>query len=115
MMLMPVALMAELMLRAMAGMRCRCARGLLQLHCAVAQEPSSCVVSVFLQMVASLFDVLVSCWHPTVLRHCGGHAHRCALRSGCPLRLREMARSMLLFDLHSVGLAAIVGVSIFVF
>ena len=114
-MLMPVALMAELMLRAMAGMRCGCARGLLQLHCAVAQEPSSYVVSVFLKMVASLFDVLVSCWRPVVLRHDGGHAQQCALLAGCPPRLLEMARSMLLFGLHCAGLAAIVGLSIFVF
>ena len=112
-MLMPVAFMADLVLHAMAGMHCGFARGLLRVHCAVAQRFASLVLSELL-VVASLFGVLFSCWRPAALRHDGGHARWCALLAGRLLLLLQVAWSMLLCDLHCAGLVTVVGVSIFV-
>ena len=56
--LIPVALLAELVPHAMAGMRCGHARSLLRLHCVVAQGPASHFLSVLLMMVAALVGVL---------------------------------------------------------
>ena len=77
-------------------------------------RPVSCVLSVLLEMVASLFGVLLSCRHPVALRHDGSRARWCALLAGRLLLLLVVARSMLLFDLHCAGLVTVVGVSIFV-
>ena len=61
---MPLTHMAELVLHAMAGMYCGLAHGSLRLHCVVAQELASCVLSVLLMVVALLVGVLFGCGVP---------------------------------------------------
>ena len=106
--------MAESLLHAMAGMCCGFARGLLRLHCAVAQGPASRVLPMLLVMVArsSVCSSAVRVLLPFGIMEATLVVALFLL--GAFFQLLAMARSMLLYDLPCAGLATFVGAPIFV-
>ena len=110
---MPVAHMAELEQRVLAGMYDGHAHGAFQLHCVVAQELASCVLSVLLMVVAFLVGVLFDCSVQLLfgmVEVASSPRSSCWLSSSSP----KVTQLMLLCDLPGAGFTTIVGASIFV-